>query len=81
MIDKATQEATKDTARTSTFVAISTLITYVLGLVAPDMEMEVKAAIVVVILALLTYVDSKIHHSAKVKAKGLLNLLFKVPNF
>ena len=60
------KEAIKDGSRIAVFGAVSVLITYALTL--PD---TVEAAIVVLVLAGLTYIDSQIHRSDS-KFNGLL---------
>jgi hypothetical protein len=67
-------EATKDTSRLVVFTAISTIVTYILDLFF-NMPVEVKAAIVVLILAGIPYLDSKIHHTKTGKFKDVNGLV------
>lgn len=67
------KEAAKDTARTALFGAVSTIVTYVLKQILPDLPEEVVGAILVLVTLLLVYVDSKLHHSDKTTLNGLTN--------
>ena len=65
-------EASKDTARLALFGAIGTLVTYGVDSILPDLPGEVKAAVLVIVTALLVWVDSYIHNNKDIKAKGLV---------
>lgn len=66
------QESTKDAGRIAIFGAISTVLTYVINTFLPELPTEVSGAILVLILAALTWVDSYIHNSKDIKANGLV---------
>lgn len=65
------KEATQDSGRTVVFTAISTIATYAINQVFPDLPLEVQGAILVLILAGITYLDSYIHNRKDWKANGL----------
>lgn len=65
-----TFEATKDTSRAVVFGAVATIATYVLNLLLPDLPVEVQGAVLVLLFAGITWVDSYIHNSKKLKSNG-----------
>lgn len=65
-------EATKTGGRIAIFGAISTLVTYGINRVLPDLPGEVSAAILIIILAVLAWVDNYIHESKSTELKGIL---------
>ena len=67
-------EAGKDVSRLAIFGAISTIATYFLNLLFPNLPGEVQAAFLVLLLAGLTYADSFIHNSVG-KLKNVNGLL------
>lgn len=66
------QESTKDAGRVAIFAAVSTVITYVVNVVLPTIPPEVSAALLVLFMAGITWVDSWIHHNDNIRATGLL---------
>lgn len=68
----AINEAGKDTGRMVVLGAVSTIATYFLQLLFPSLPVEVQAAILALILAGLTYLDSYIHNRKDIKANGLV---------
>lgn len=67
----ATQEANKTAERIAVFGAVSTIVTYLLTLVFPDMPETVRGAILVLVLAGIAWTDNYIHNSEKLKLNGL----------
>tara|TARA_R110000868_G_C10972640_1_gene770714 strand:- start:36552 stop:36770 length:219 start_codon:yes stop_codon:yes gene_type:complete len=68
----AFNEAGKDTSRVAIFGALSTLLSYAVNSVFPNMPGEVQSAVLVLIFAGLVYVDSYIHNRKDMKANGLV---------
>lgn len=68
-MEEAIQESTKDTSRVALLAAISTVITYTIGLFLPETPEVVTAAIITLVLIAI---DSYIHHDKSIKANGLL---------
>ena len=62
------EEAIKDTSRLVVFGAISTILSYGVDRLLPGTPEEVVLAVIVLITATLTYVDSYMHNS---KSKAL----------
>jgi hypothetical protein len=73
-MNKPNEEAIKDTSRGTLFLAVSTIVTYFLG-ASFDLPVEVSGAIAIIMYALVTYVDSKIHHTKKGKLKDVNGLV------
>lgn len=68
----AINEAGKDTSRMAVFGAVSTIVTYALNTLFPTLPTEVQGAILVLLFALLVWVDSYIHNRQDVRWNGLL---------
>lgn len=68
----ALNEAGKDTGRMVILGSVSTIATYFIQLFFPTIPVEVQAAILALILAGLTYLDSYIHNRKDIKANGLI---------
>lgn len=68
----AFNEANKDTGRMVILGSLSTIATYFIQLFFPTIPLEVQGAILALILAGLTYLDSYIHNRKNTKANGLV---------
>jgi len=66
------EEAIKDTSRLVVFGAISTILSYGVDKLLPGTPEEVVLAVIILITATLTYVDSYMHNDKTIKANGIL---------
>lgn len=65
-------ESTKDTGRMVVLGAVSTLVTYGLNRFVPNLPPEVLTAILALVMAGLTWLDSYLHNRKDIKANGLV---------